>query len=83
MQHFNTIASFDEKQIRFSKLSHKVECMMNVCEIQIICVCVFAKVTQQVSIGIFGGIPYTAHGAQIPPPPHYFCIFFVLVLILG
>ena len=30
---------------------------------------------------IIGGIPYTAHGAQIPPP--LFCLFFVFMLILG
>ncbi len=29
-----------------------------------------------------GGIPYTAHGAQIIPPP-YFYLFFVVMLILG
>ena len=32
-----------------------------------------------------GGIPYTAHGAQITEPPLIldFCIFFVFMLILG
>ena len=31
---------------------------------------------------ITGGIPYTAHGAQITPPP-LFLLFFVFMLILG
>ena len=33
----------------------------------------------------YGGIPYTAHGAEIPPPPLIldFCLFFVFILILG
>ena len=31
---------------------------------------------------INGGIPYTAHGAQIPPPQPLFLIF-VFMLILG
>ena len=36
---------------------------------------------------IFGGIPYTAHGAQISPPPYislcfYSCFFLVLCLFL-
>ena len=32
-----------------------------------------------------GGIPYTAHGAQLIPPPLYFdfCLFFLFMLILG
>ena len=30
-----------------------------------------------------GGIPYTAHGAQIPPLIFDFCLFFVFMLILG
>ncbi len=30
------------------------------------------------------GIPYTAHGAQIPPPLIFdFCLFIVLMPILG
>ncbi len=31
-----------------------------------------------------GGIPYTAHGAQITPLPYFlFVLFFVFILILG
>ena len=31
-----------------------------------------------------GGIPYTAHGAQIPPPLIFdSCLFFIFMLILG
>ena len=33
---------------------------------------------------VIGEIPYTAHGAQIPPPLIFdFCLFFVFMLILG
>ena len=30
-----------------------------------------------------GEIPYTAHGAQITPPPFLFLFIFVFMLILG
>ncbi len=34
-------------------------------------------------VRIFGGTPYTAHGAQITPPLFFILLFLIFMLILG